>query len=166
MALALAVPASARAQAQSELGLKLAVARFYRPDVQQTVIDAFCAVPFTILDPMGRSRDDVAIFRIGVTVRDSAGLELLRESWVQQVAARLLRIQHGSAAEHFRFVARAGRYTLDVVVTDSATGRRSAASTVVDAYAAPPGVSDLLLTTGIRAALVSATERFKLMLAR
>lgn len=153
LALALAVTStvSARAQAQSDLGLTLAVARSYRADAQQTAVDAFCAVPFSLLEALSGGRDGVAMYRVAVTVRDSSGLELLRDSWTQRVAARILSVPQGSAAEHFRFAARAGRYTVDVVVTDSASGRRSTVSAAVDAYADAPGVSDLLLATGIRA---------------
>ena len=157
LALAVSTAASVQAQAQSELGLALAVARFYRSEAQQTVVDAVCTVPFTLLDPVDGRRDGVAAYRVAVIVRDSAGAELLRDTWIQQVPTRLLAVPRGSAAEHFRFAVQAGRYTLGVVVTDSASGRRSTADVTVDAYGDGPAVSDLLLTTGIRAAEGSDT---------
>jgi GWxTD domain-containing protein len=87
-----------------------------------------------------------------VTVRDTAGLELLAQAWTQTVPMRLLNMARGSAVEHFSFAARPGRYTVDVTVTDSATGRVSRQRAEVEAYSAAPPASDLLLATGMREA--------------
>jgi GWxTD domain-containing protein len=65
---------------------------------------------------------------------------------------RMLSMARGSAAEHFNFAARPGRYTIDVAVTDSATGRVSRQRAVVQAYNATPPGSDLLLATSMREA--------------
>jgi GWxTD domain-containing protein len=148
-----AVPAtSARPQT-----LDIAPARFYRAASGQTVVDVFCQVPFSLLDPLPRTTGgagsfDVAVYRFAVSVRDTAGLELLAQSWTQTVPARVLSMTRGSSAEHFSFAAQPGRYTIDVVVTDSATGRVSRQRSEVEAYRSAPPASDLLLATSMREA--------------
>lgn len=149
-----AVPA-ASARPQS---LDLVAARFYRAASGQTVVDAFCQVPFALLDPLPGTaggtggRGGTAVYRFAVTVKDTAGLELLAQSWTQSVPARALGMARGSAVEHFSFAARPGRYAVDVSVTDSATGRVTRERTVIEAFNAvpPPAASDALLATSMR----------------
>jgi len=144
----MALPAvSARPQS-----LELAAVRFYRAAGAQTLVDAFCQVPFVLLDPVTQGGSGIAAYRFAVTVRDSGGTELLAQSWMHTVPVRMLAVARGSAVEHFSFAARPGRYTIDVAVTDSATGRVSRQRAEVHAYAGPPTASDLLLATGMRAA--------------
>ena len=144
----MAVPAvSARPQS-----LELATVRFYRTAGAQTLVDAFCQVPFALLDPVTQGASGIAAYRFSVTVRDTAGTELLAQSWHQTVPVRVLGMARGSAVEHFSFAARPGMYTIDVSVTDSATGRVSRQRAEVQAYGATPGASDLLLATGMRPA--------------
>ncbi len=144
----MAVPAvSARPQS-----LELVAVRFYRTVGAQTLVDAFCQVPFALLDPVTQGASGVAAYRFSVTVRDTAGTELLAQSWVQTVPTRMLAVARGSAVEHFSFAARPGRYTIDVAVTDSATGRVSRQRADVHAYGGRPAGSDLLLATGMRPA--------------
>ena len=143
-----AVPAvSARSQS-----LELAAVRFYRTAAAQTLVDAFCQVPFALLDPVTRGSGGVAAYRFAVTVHDSAGTELLSQAWVQTVPARMLAVSKGSAAEHFSFAARPGKYTIDVAVTDSASGRVTRQRADIHAYDGAPTGSDLLLATSMRAA--------------
>lgn len=144
----MAVPAvSARPQS-----LELAAVRFYRTGGAQTLVDAFCQVPFSLLDPVTQGAGGIAAYRFSVTVRDSSGTELLAQSWMQTVPVRLLAVARGSAVEHFSFAARPGKYSIDVALTDSATGRVSRQHAEVQAYGGLPAASDLLLATGMRAA--------------
>lgn len=145
-----AVGARPQSPAGGGAGLELAAVRFYRPAGAQTVVDAFCQVSFALLDPVTSGPSGTAAYRIAVTVRDTAGLELLAQSWTQTVPTRLLAAARGSAVEHFSFAARPGRYTIDVAVTDSATGRVVRERAELDAYGALPTASDLLLATGMR----------------
>src|SRR6266566_4229673 len=151
--LALVALPAASARPQS---LELAAARFYRASSGQTVVDAFCQVPFALLDPLpggaAGGAGGTAAYRFAVTVRDTAGLELLAQSWTQTVPTRLLSMARGSAVEHFSFAGRPGRYTIDVAVTDSATGRVSRQHAEVEAYSATPAASDPLLATSMREA--------------
>jgi GWxTD domain-containing protein len=147
-----AVPAvGARSQAP-DTELELGTVRFYQADGARTLVDAYCRVPFGLLDPLSRGTGGVAIYRLTIAVRDSAGLELVTQTWTQRVPAELIAVPRGSTVEYFTFAAAAGRYTIDVTVVDSATGRRASRATEVRAYDAPPGGSDLLLATGIRLA--------------
>lgn len=120
------------------------------------MIDVFCRVPFTLLDPVSRGPGGVAAYRIAIAVRDSVGLALLEQSWTQTVPARVLSMARGSTIEHFNFAARPGRYTVEVAITDSASGRITRRSLVVNGFAGSPGTSDLLLATDIRSAATAS----------
>jgi len=128
--------------------LEVGVVRFYRSAGTQTVVDGFCRVPFTLLDPL--SPDGVAAYRVTVSVRDSANLELVTQTWARTVPGRMLSAVRGSALEHFTFAANPGAYTVEVMVRDSATGRVIRRHTPLVAYANTPAASDLLLATAIR----------------
>ncbi len=155
MALALAAVPGAwsvvQAPGAAADGLELRAVRFYRGAGTQTVIDGFCRVPLGLLDRLSTAPDAKAAYRFSVAVRDSAGAELLTESWTQTVPARMLSVARGSTMEHFNFAVRPGRYTVEIAVTDSATGRVTRQQAEVDGFAASPPASDLLLATGIRA---------------
>ena len=116
------------------------------------MIDVFCRVPFTLLDPITRGPSGVAAYRVTIAVRDSAGLALLEQSWSQTVPARVLSMARGSTVEHFMFAVKPGRYAVDVSVTDSASGRVTRRSHTVTGFAGSPGASDLLLASDIRQA--------------
>ena len=132
--------------------LELAAVRFYRSSGAQTLVDAFCQVPFALLDPVTQGASGIAAYRFSVTVRDTAGTELLAQSWQQTVPVRVLAVAHGSAVEHFSFAARPGRYTIDVTVTDSATGRVTRQRADINAFGTAPAGSDLMVATGMRSA--------------
>lgn len=150
LALAALSASSAGAQTPGDNALELGTARFYRAASNQTVIDAFCRVPFSLLDPLTRGASGTAMYRVTVTVKDSAGLELLASSWTQPIPVRLLATARGSSVEHFSFAGQPGRYSIDVSVTDSGSGRVARVRDEVQAFAQSPGASDLLLGTSLR----------------
>ncbi len=132
LALAVAVAASAAPTGMQEsAGVAVNAVRYYRPSGAQTLVDVFCRVPLVLVGPVGDEGAD-GRYRIAVVVKDSAGLQLVAQDWSQQVA-------------------RPGRYTVDVSVTDSASGRVSHQQLRVEAFAEAPRASDLLLGTGLRA---------------
>lgn len=143
--------AAAQASADSAATLGVSVARFYRASAGKTLFEIFARIPFVTLDPLPGEAAG-ASYRVAFTVRDSSGLQLLDQSWTQQVPRRLLSVAGGSTVEHVSFAAAPGRYGLAVVVTDSATGRVARNTTAITAFTTGPGASDLLLTTGMRAA--------------
>lgn len=132
--------------------LELEAVRFFRSAGTQTVVDAFCRVPFTLLDPLSRGPDGVAAYRVTVSVRDSANLELVAQTWSRTVPARMLSVARASALEHFTFAASPGTYAVEVTVRDSATGRVARELLRLAGYAGTPVASDLLLATAIRPA--------------
>lgn len=149
-ALATLMAASAPVQSPGEPSLELTTARFYRSSSSQTLVDVFCLLPFVLLDPLSQGPGGVAAYRMALSVRDSAGLELLAQSWSRMLPSGTLRLRGASTVEHFVFGARPGHYLIEVAVTDSASGRVSRQSGPVDTYPGSPGASDLLLASGIR----------------
>ena len=156
VAAVLAVHSAASATAQSR-GLEIGTTRFYRSAGNQTVVDGFARVPFTVLDSLTRGPNAVAAYRLVLTVRDSANLQLVADSWTRSVPARLLGTPRGSSLEHFTFAAHPGMYTIEVAVHDSATGRVTRAQVPLTAFGARPAASDVQLATGMRAAAAGDT---------
>ncbi len=144
--------AAAQAPQQATASLELDAVRFYRSASTQTVVDGFGRVPFTLLDPLTRGPDGMAAYRVTISVRDSANLELVNQSWTRTVPARMLSMARGSTLEHFTFAAKPGTYAVELTVRDSASERVARQRVSVTTYAAAPPVSDLLLATGMRAA--------------
>jgi len=136
---------------QGDTALGLTAVRFYRPLARQTSVEVFCRVPLASLGALaGGSRE--AAYRVAVSVRDSTSLELLRQSWDRTVDGSLLGVAGAASAEHFQFGARPGRYVVEVMISDSATGRVSRQQVAVTAYAQQPGASDLVVVRGLRPA--------------
>ena len=154
----LAVHVAASAPAQSG-GLEIGTTRFYRSAGNQTVVDGFARVPFGVLDSLTRGPNAAAAYRLVLTVRDSANLQLVADSWTRSIPARLLGMSRGSSLEHFTFAASPGTYTIEVAVHDSATGRVTRAQLALTAFAGRPAASDVLLATGMRAAAGADTSR-------
>ena len=150
LALAGMVAASAGRPAQDGASLGMNVVRSFRPASAQTVVDVFCRIPLQIVSPIGTTRSGA--YRFSVSVRDTSGLALVSQSWVTPVRAEVLRSRGASTSEHLAFAARAGRYTVEVSVVDSATGRVARAQATADAFAGAPGGSDLLLASSVRQA--------------
>ena len=156
VAAALAVQSAAGAAAQS---LEIGTTRFYRGAGNQTVVDGFARVPFALLDSLTRGPNAIAAYRVVLTVRDSANLQLVADSWTRSIPARLLATARGSSLEHFTFAASPGTYTIEVAVHDSATGRVTRAQVPLTAFMGRPAASDVLLATGMRAAGAADTTR-------
>jgi len=147
-----AARAAAQAPQQPTASLELDAVRFYRSSSTQTVVDGFGRVPFTLLDPLTRGPDGMAAYRVTISVRDSANLELVNQSWTRTVPARMLSMARGSTLEHFTFAAKPGTYAVELMVRDSASERVARQRVSLTTFAAAPPVSDLLLATGMRAA--------------
>lgn len=138
--------------------LVMSTARFHGASAGTTV-EASCRVPFAFLERVERGSGGFAAYRVAVAVRDSAGLGLLEETWMQRVPAQMLTITGASAVEFIAFAVPAGRYDVEFTVTDSASGRVSRATTTVTGFPGPPLASDLLLSTDIRPAADSAVAQ-------
>jgi GWxTD domain-containing protein len=155
----IALVADAAPQAEAEPPVEVQAVRFYRSGSAQTLVDVFCRVPLAHLGALV-GRGDSAGYRIAVSVRDSTGLALLpAQVWSQTVGAALLALPWASTVEHLEFAAKPGRYTVDVTVTDSASGRTSQGRVEVRTFAAAPGASDLLLASSLRPGAGAGTPR-------
>lgn len=142
LALTAVMAVGAGRPAQTESGLTVSLIRRFRPASAQTVVDVFCRIPLQLVSPIGSAGGS---YRFAVSVRDSTGLELVSQSWATPVRAEILRSRGASTSEHLAFAAKAGRYTVQVTVTDSASGRVSRTETAAAAFGGSPGGSDLLL---------------------
>ncbi len=155
VAVAVALSGSGMAGQMDPGSLALTAKRFYRSGTGTTV-EAFCRVPFSFLERVEGGTDAFAAYRVTVVVRDASGLALTEQTWDQRVPATMLAVGGASSVEQFRFALAAGEYTIAVAVTDSASGRVLRQAADVEGYAAPPLMSDLLLTSQIRPAGDSA----------
>ncbi|HET9710140.1 MAG TPA: GWxTD domain-containing protein [Gemmatimonadales bacterium] len=150
LALTAVMAVGAGGPVQTESGLTVSIIRRFRPASAQTVVDVFCRIPLQLVSPIGSSGG--GSYRFAVSVRDSTGLELVSQSWATPVRAEVLRSRGASTSEHVTFAAKAGRYAVQVTVTDSASGRVSRAEATAAAFAGSPGGSDLLLGSDVRQA--------------
>lgn len=148
---ALAPSARLQSQQTGTPGLEVRAARFYRAATGQTFIDVFGRVPLVMVQalPSGAGAASAA-YRVTFTVRDSNHLALVTQSWSQVVPASLLSLQGSSTAEHITFAAQPGRYTVEMSVSDSATGRVTSTTADLTAYGTAPAASDLLLASAMR----------------
>jgi GWxTD domain-containing protein len=159
----LLLAASPPLHAQGEPTLDLQVVRWYRPAASATVFDVFFTVPYALLDPLTQAAGGLAAYRVAVSVKDSGGVELLTRSWSRTVPAESVLAVGASAGEHLTFGAPPGegRYTIELTLTDSATGRVVRQRGEAVAYTGPPGASDLLLVRKRRPAPAYSLEVYR-----
>jgi GWxTD domain-containing protein len=157
LTLATAVSAGVMAGQTEEDGLAITAKRFFRADVGTTV-EGFCRVPFGFVERVEGGTGAFGAYRVTIVVRDDAGLALTEQTWSQRVPAAVLSVPGASSVEQFRFALAAGQYTVELAVTDSASGRLLRATVGVEGFATAPPASDLLLTSRIRPAGDSAAE--------
>src|SRR5262245_66443770 len=115
-ALTIVMVVSAGRWLQNESALAVSIVRSFRPASAQTVVDVFCRIPLQIVSPIGTTRSGA--YRFSVSVRDTTGLELVSQSWWTLVRAEVLRSRGASTSEHLAFAARAGRYRIEIAVTE------------------------------------------------
>ncbi len=150
VALTTVMVAGAGGPARDGSGLTVSIMRRFEPASTQTVIDVFCRIPLRLIDPIDRAGG--GSYRFAVSARDSTGRELVSQSWATPVRAEFLRSRGAAVSEHLAFAATAGRYAIQVTVTDSASGRMSRAGATATAFAGTPSASDLLLGREVRQA--------------
>ena len=86
-----------------------------------------------------------------VRVRDSSGLELVHDSWRGHLPGDA-RQPGATTLEILEYTVAPGRYTLQVGVVDSVSGKRLASELAIEGFRSEPGLSDLLLAPKIRQA--------------
>lgn len=134
----------------TDSGLVVRAVRFYRADPGQspgqTQVTAFLRVPADL--PTPGAGGDVSL-GLSVRVVDAAGGVLYQQAWQRRTAVPFPRGE-ADRLDLIRFTLGAGRFRLEASVTDSVSGRRAETVTEVEGYAAPPAVSDLLVSPWLR----------------
>lgn len=136
---------------EAQAGPEIQLVRFYRAEFQQTRCKAFVAIPYALLEPTAASPGMHVSYQVAVRIADTAGLTLHEESWSGR-APVAVGMAGAQALEVLEFPLAAGRYQLEVAVTDSVTGRRFVSTKTIEAFAANPVASDLLLAPEMRLA--------------
>jgi len=121
--------------------------RFFSPGTGSTMIEGTSEIQLGGFVGQGAT----SRYRVEVAIADSAGLELVRNSWLREVPTEAARAPGASAIESFGFAAVPGRYRITVRAT--AEGREARERSMeVGAFGVRPLVSDLLLATASREA--------------
>jgi GWxTD domain-containing protein len=148
MCLAL-VTAAGQSRQSAPDSLTVNAVRFYRADAKRTQVKVFVQIPAMLMTSPEDKPDAKMTYLMAVRVRDSTGLELVHDSWSGHFPASL-REPGATTLEILEYTVAPGKYTLDVDVSDSATGRKVQSETVVEGFGGEPGLSDLLLAPMIR----------------
>ena len=142
---------SAPRTVQKQPGIALSVVRFYHHELKQTRVKAFIQIPYVLLQSGGDGPSGLMSYTVAVKVRDSSGLTLVDNSWKGHAPAEV-RQPGASALEVLDFGLAPGDYRLEVMVTDSLTGRSIESAVSMEGFKAEPALSDLLLAPNIRPA--------------
>src|SRR5512143_3921459 len=141
--------------AQSNDAVAVRAFRFYRGEGRQTLVTAFVEVPYQLLGAPPAGANEMK-YGVVVAILDANGTRLNEASWPGRARAEL-RTPGAVSLEMLDFSLAPGKYRVEVTVTDSGTGQHYNASTEVEAWSEPPGVSDLMLSPSMRLATGSDT---------
>jgi GWxTD domain-containing protein len=136
---------------QPDPRLVLRAVRSYVPEQRRTEVNAIVEVPYILMEPTGEGDRGSLSYRVAVKVRDTTGLTLLQNSW-QNHATAAARRPDASAVDMVHFSLAPGRYSLEVTVEDSVSGRQASSTVDLEGFATEPAASDLLLSPKIRPA--------------
>jgi len=137
---------------KSEDVMAVRTVRFYRAEHRQTLVKAFVQIPYVMFAGAASAGPDGRVtYTVTVKVSDSTGLGLQQDTWVNRIPQGLA--QPGQTGlELLEFAVTPGRYQLEVTVQDSLTGQKASTRADIQAFEAPPPLSDLLLSPQIRVA--------------
>ena len=122
--------------------------RFFVPSAMQTQVIGFLQVPYALTEPAGNR----IAWETTVVIKDAAGTRLGSQSWWSGRPASA-REPEAMGMEPLQFPPMMpGSYLIQVSVRDSVSGKIATTETVIEAFAASPGVSDLLLASAMRLA--------------
>lgn len=136
---------------QPDPRLVLRAVRSYVPEQRRTEVNAIVEVPYILMEPTTEGERGSLSYSVAVRVTDATGLTLLRNSWQNHAVAEVRR-PGASAVDMVHFSLAPGRYSLEVVVEDSVSGRRASSTLDLEGFATEPAASDLLLSPRIRPA--------------
>jgi GWxTD domain-containing protein len=151
LGLAAGLTAAGRPHQGSPDDLEVSAVRFYRTDAKSTQVKAFIQVPAMMLEPAGTGAATQLTYVMDVRVRDSSGLELVHDSWRGHLPGDA-RQPGATTLEILEYTVAPGRYTLQVGVADSVSGKRLTSELPIEGFRTEPGLSDLLLAPKIRQA--------------
>ena len=122
--------------------MRIRTARFWRGE-GKTLVEAVIGVPVREQGPV----------KVDLAVRDNGGRVLFTESWTDSVSERLAALARSRAGTEttipVSFAVQPGSYTMTAVVTRGAT--RDSAQVRIEGFNAQPLLSDVLVTSRIRA---------------
>jgi len=122
--------------------------RYYVPSVKQTQVIGYLQVPYALMESAGNR----IAWETTLVIKDGTGTRLGSQSWWSGRPASA-RAPEAMGVEPLRFPPMTpGTYLIQVSVKDSASGKVATTETTVEAFAAAPVVSDLLLANTMRKA--------------
>ncbi len=138
--------------AQVTDGLALRAVRSYRPDNGgQTRVRVLIQVPLSFME----SGSSGGAYLVGVKVLDQAGIKLHTDSWRQHWSTASIRTPGNNGLEMMDFAVAPGKYSVEVEITDSISGKTLAGNIPVEGYTTRPDASDLVLASTMRVASAS-----------
>jgi GWxTD domain-containing protein len=136
---------SAIAQERGE-ALRIRTTRFWAGE-GRTRVEAVVGVPIRGIDGQPSTA------QVDLVVRDANGQELTRESWTDTISERLAAVARARGGTEITtpisFAVREGNYTITAVAVRG--NQRDSAQTTVQGFASAPLVSDLVVSSRIRA---------------
>jgi GWxTD domain-containing protein len=138
---------------QRDTGVVLRAVRFYRADQDRTRVKGLVQIPLSALQPIRPGGE--ASYTVSVRVADSTGLALYTQSW--QSRARNIGESNAYTVEIVDFAIAPGKYRFEVVVQDSASGKKLTSSTDLQALSDSTVASDLLIAPDMRLATENDT---------
>jgi GWxTD domain-containing protein len=138
---------------QRDTGVVLRAVRFYRADQDRTRVKGLVQIPLSLLQPTRPGGE--ASYTVAVRVSDSTGLALYQQSWQSRVQA--MADSNAYTVEIVDFAIAPGKYRFDVTVADSASGRKLASATDLQALSDTSVASDLLIAPEMRLATANDT---------
>lgn len=140
-------------------GQESATAGSSAPEVETTLLRSWAGDGVTVVDglahvPLGMlAGGTTGAYRFEITVNDTAGNQLFRDSWVREVsdqAAIYVETDASYLLESFRFGLRPGEYEIDVRAYPTDAADLGVHETIaLEAFAERPPASDLILSTRV-----------------
>jgi GWxTD domain-containing protein len=138
---------------QRDTGVVLRAVRFYRADQDRTRVKGLVQIPLSFLQPARPGGE--SSYTVSVRVSDSTGLALYQQSW--QSRARGTGESNAYTVEIVDFAIAPGKYRFEVVVSDSASGKKLSTATDLQALSDSSVASDLLIAPEMRLATANDT---------
>ena len=144
------VPESAVAQGPDALAVR--PVRYFRTEQNQPVtrVRAFIQIPLAVLDP---APGGLLSYQVTVKLTDRGGVVLHSDTWRNHAPAAA-RMAGAYGIDMIDFAVTPGRFTVDVDVVDSVSGRQLTNRGAVEGFPSTPEASDLLLAIGDRKSVV------------